>query len=75
MFECMHTFNQEKATQLALGLAYCRVTKNWLSSKEYKEHGVKRQSDFLEAVTAQLSTLKLEGLKIKTGKSLKRYDI
>lgn len=66
------TFNQDKAAQLAEAKAWCEMISVYTEDGRYKRLGLKRKEDFLNTCTSIIQTKQLEGLHIKTVKSLRK---
>jgi hypothetical protein len=71
-FESEPSFTHDKAVQLAESKAWCQLIYNFVSSGQYRTLGVTRKGQFLQYCTDIISPLRLEGLHIKTAKSLRK---
>lgn len=65
----------ERARQLAESVAWCRFIHRAIITGEYKIYGIATQADFYSVCAGMLSTLALEGLRIKTPASLRKKII
>ena len=66
------TFNQEKANQLAEAKAWCEMISVYTEGGRFKRFGLKRKEDFYNVCTEIIQTKELEGLHVKTVRSLRK---
>lgn len=69
-FESEPAFNEDKARELAEAKAWCSMISTYADGGRFKRLGVKRKQDFIDHCTAIIRQRELEGLKVKTAKSL-----
>lgn len=71
-YESEPSFTQDKAVQLAESKAWCQLIYTFINSGKYRTLGVNRKEHFYQLCTDIISPLRLEGLHIKTAKSLRK---
>lgn len=65
-------FSESKATQLAEAKAWCDMISTYSDGARFKRLGLKRKEDFLSLCTELIQLRELEGMRIKTVKSLRK---
>lgn len=65
-------FNEDKATQLAEAKAWCDMMSVYTEGGRFRTLGLKRKEDFYDVCTSVIQEKELEGLHIKTTKSLRK---
>lgn len=71
-FSSEPAFSEEKATELAEAKAWCDMISTYSEGGRFKRLGLKRKEDFLNLCTELIQTRELEGLRVKTVKSLRK---
>ena len=71
-YESEPSFTEDKAAQLAQAKAWCQLISNFTNSGQYRQIGVNRKEHFYQICTDLITPLQLEGLHIKTVKSLRK---
>jgi len=72
MYHCGFSFNIEKSAQMARSRAWCRYVVLHIEKERYKELGIATLKGFYEKCTRLIFKEKLEGLRVKTGESLRK---
>jgi len=72
MYDCGFSFNMEKSAQMARSRTWCRYIVLHIEGEIYKELGIDRLRGFYEKCADLICKEKLEGLRVKTGESLRK---
>lgn len=71
MFDSEVVFSQQKATELAEALAWCRFIKLHYNGGTFQHFGIAKKQDFLSICAEMLQSKALEGLKVSSSEYLR----
>lgn len=72
MYECEIEFGIDKAMQMSQARAWLKMIQELIGDGSFKRFGLKRKEDFYTICADILTSLKLEGLKVNSGDSLRK---
>ncbi|PCH69420.1 MAG: hypothetical protein COC06_07695 [Bacteroidales bacterium] len=72
MYQCEVNFNLDKATQMSQARGWLKMIQELISDGSFKRFGLKKKDEFYSICADILSVLKLEGLGVKNGETLRK---